>query len=53
MASKELKEFEKMFGKLTPEKREEFEEKIRQQQKSSSGKRGGKIMVGYKAGGKV
>ena len=61
MASKELIEFEKLFGKLTPKQQEEFEERIKQQQKSSSGKHGGKvsrkrgkkIMVGYKAGGKV
>jgi hypothetical protein len=61
MASKELIEFEKLFGKLTRKQQEEFEERIIQQQKSSPGKRGGKvsrkrgkkIMVGYKAGGKV
>jgi len=53
MPSQELKKFEELFGKLTPKQREEFEEQIRQQQKSSSKKRGGKIMIGYKAGGKV
>tara|TARA_Y100000310_G_C20284679_1_gene624282 strand:- start:19 stop:180 length:162 start_codon:yes stop_codon:yes gene_type:complete len=53
MASKELKEFEKLFGKLTPKQQEEFEESLKQQQKPPTQKRGGKIMVGYKAGGKV
>jgi len=52
MASKELKEFEKLFGKLTPKQQEEFEESLKQQ-KPLTQKRGGKIMVGYKAGGKV
>ena len=53
MASKELIEFQKLFGPLTPKQQEEFEERIKQQKKSSSGKHGGKIMQGYKAGGKV
>ena len=52
MASKELTEFERLFGKLTPKQQKEFEESIKQQ-KPSTKKRGSKIMQGYKAGGKV
>jgi len=52
MASKELTEFERLFGKLTSKQQKEFEESIKQQ-KPSTKKRGSKIMQGYKAGGKV
>jgi len=52
MVSKELIEFQKLFGKLTPKQQKEFEESL-EQQKLPKNKRGGKIMQGYKAGGKV
>ena len=44
---------DELLGDLNPKQQEEFEESLKQQQKPPTQKRGGKIMVGYKAGGKV